>query len=60
MANGLPNNDCFAYSKTRNICKALDRLYCKNEKCVFYRTQKDNYLARIKAENTAENIEKYR
>ena len=29
--------DCFAYDKERNNCKALNDLYCRREKCKFYK-----------------------
>lgn len=36
--------DCFAYrggKNTQEYCAALDALYCKNEKCPFYKTKKE-------------------
>ena len=36
-----PKKDCFAYSKERNNCKALDRLYCRFEECKFYKTEEE-------------------
>lgn len=32
--------DCFGYDKKRNKCKALNSLYCQNEECKFYKTDK--------------------
>lgn len=31
--------DCFGYDNKRNNCKALNALYCANEKCRFYKTK---------------------
>ena len=33
--------DCFAYNKELNRCNALDSLFCKREKCNFYKTKKE-------------------
>lgn len=43
--------DCFAYKKTRGIetCKALRCLYCRKEKCGFYKN----------VEEYKERLEKY-
>ena len=47
--------DCFAYKKGNffdskyEICDALDRLYCRKEKCTFYKNKeeyKKNYVER--------------
>lgn len=38
-----PKKDCFAYSDKlggRPMCKALNRLYCTEEKCKFYKPGK--------------------
>lgn len=32
--------DCFGYDKQKNNCMALNELYCKREKCGFYKTKK--------------------
>lgn len=33
--------DCFGYDKVRkNACRALTSLYCANEECKFYKTDK--------------------
>ena len=32
-------NDCRFFSEKTNKCLALKELYCKNEKCVFYRNK---------------------
>lgn len=37
---------CFAYNKTKNECKALNKLYCKTEKCNFFLT-KEQYKEKI-------------
>ena len=34
--------DCFAYINKKE-CKALNDLYCKNEKCKFYMTKEQYY-----------------
>ena len=34
------NLDCFSYDKSFCKCRALDRLYCKDEKCKFYKSKK--------------------
>ena len=31
--------DCFAYDCQKNKCKALKKLYCKTEKCNFYKSK---------------------
>lgn len=34
--------DCFAYSKNSECgCSALKRLYCKEEHCKFYKTERN-------------------
>ena len=35
------NEDCFAYDKEKNDCKALDCLYCKREECKFYKKKSE-------------------
>jgi len=38
--------DCFAYSnKTESGCNALKRLYCKEEKCKFYKIHREEKAA---------------
>lgn len=32
-----PKTDCFAYSEAKRTCTALKRLYCKSERCGFYK-----------------------
>ena len=45
---GEAKTDCFAYKKGNffgsnfEICEALDKLYCRKEKCNFYKN-KDEY-----------------
>lgn len=39
--------DCFAYDK-RGKCTCLKELYCKNEKCNFYRN--DTNMSKIEME----------
>lgn len=34
------NGDCFSYDKSFKKCRALDKLYCKNENCKFYKSDK--------------------
>lgn len=31
--------DCFAYNEEKRRCNALNDLYCKKEKCNFYRNK---------------------
>jgi len=31
--------DCFGYDKANKKCKALKELYCKTEKCNFFKTK---------------------
>ena len=40
--------DCFGYSEEKNDCKALRELYCKREKCKFYKT-KAQHVEELKA-----------
>ena len=42
--------DCFAYNSIKKECRGLDKLYCKKEKCKFYRNKEDNIEAAKKAE----------
>lgn len=37
-----PKTDCFAYNDKTSVpnCKALNDLYCRNEKCRFYKPGK--------------------
>ena len=46
MQNGKieVKTDCFGYKKTERgeNCMALKQLYCKNEKCRFYKKSKGN------------------
>lgn len=41
--------DCFAYNSIKKECIGLDKLYCKREKCKFYRSKEDNVIAAKKA-----------
>lgn len=34
--------DCKMYNKETNSCNALKELYCKKEKCGFYKPRKEN------------------
>lgn len=38
---GKVNTDCFGYSKLKEDCAILKKLYCRNEKCKFYKTRKE-------------------
>lgn len=38
----MTKKDCFAYDDAHFDCKALDKLYCTNEKCNFYKTHERN------------------
>lgn len=42
MADVLTKKDCFAYRNTcgKHYCAALSHLYCKEEKCKFYKNKK--------------------
>ena len=31
-------DDCLMYNQITNACKGLNQLYCKNEKCNFYKS----------------------
>ena len=31
--------DCFGYCKEKNTCSVLNELWCKKEKCKFYKTK---------------------
>lgn len=42
MAEQTLHKDCFAYSKNfESGCSALKRLYCKEEVCKFYKTERE-------------------
>lgn len=47
---GQVKTDCFAYAKGE--CKALNELYCKTEKCNFFKTKEEFCIEKIK-ENVA-------
>lgn len=47
MSEFETKKDCFGYCKETNGCSALDKLYCKTEKCGFYKT-KEQYKADMK------------
>lgn len=34
----VPKTDCFAYDEEHKDCFALNQLYCKGEKCAFYKS----------------------
>ena len=36
-----PNYDCAFYDKKNRSCTALNKLYCKKEKCNFYKTENE-------------------
>ena len=42
--NSIIKTDCFAYrcEDGKEKCNALNRLYCKEGKCSFYKTKKEN------------------
>lgn len=42
MCDNMIKKNCFAYDDSHFDCKALDKLYCTNEKCNFYKTTKQN------------------
>ena len=39
--------DCFAYDQEHKECTALNDLYCKKEKCKFYKNKKQMTQAHI-------------
>ena len=39
----MENKDCFGYCNGE--CSALNKLYCKKEKCGFYKTREENNKA---------------
>lgn len=51
----IGNLDCFAYDNNKVCCKALERMYCKHEKCRFYKTTEQNIFEKNKAEYRAKN-----
>lgn len=52
----MENKDCFAYIVKNGHagCKALKELYCKNEKCNFYKKR-----SQINMNQIEEDIKKY-
>lgn len=46
---------CFAYNSEKNMCIALDKLYCKSEKCNFFKTKEQNQKEKLIAEARVEN-----
>ena len=54
MNNIEVKKDCFGFDKTKNSCKALKELYCKSEKCRFYKN-KEQYRKEMK--NSREDCE---
>lgn len=50
--------NCFGYDKQHQKCKALNGLYCKTEKCKFYKTVDENAEQKKQAEGNA-TIKKY-
>lgn len=45
--------DCFAYNKEKNRCNALIDLFCRNEKCRFYK--KKNKMSEKYIESAIKN-----
>lgn len=54
--------DCFAYiptkGKTREKCKALRNLYCRNEVCAFYKTKLDYVRENRRLYGNPEGVDK--
>lgn len=52
----MENKDCFAYVVKNGHagCKALNELYCKNEKCNFYKKR-----GQVNMNQIEEDIKKY-
>lgn len=46
----MVKTDCFAYNKEKEECNCLNKLYCINENCKFYKTReqiiKEKYISR--------------
>lgn len=40
--------DCFGYCKENNTCSVLNKLWCKVERCKFYKTKKQFESERAK------------
>jgi len=41
MNNKKAREDCFAYDSFKCTCKCLKELYCKTERCNFYKSSDD-------------------
>lgn len=48
-----PKRDCFAFGPKMEKCTALDKTYCKEGKCSFYKT-KAQRQAELEAEGRTE------
>lgn len=42
------NKDCFGYCGEKNTCSVLNKLWCKEERCKFYKTKKQFESERAK------------
>lgn len=54
--------DCLLYNREQKACKGLDRLYCKHEKCGFFKLKTDENsaeYAQAMAEMEAVKYKKY-
>lgn len=52
--------DCFAYSVEHRECKALTKVFCKEENCKFYKTKEEFLKSKKEAEEKAYERGKYK
>lgn len=41
--------DCFAYNSDKDSCNALKQLYCKSEKCSFYKPRNKSGIQKFES-----------
>lgn len=51
--------DCFGYNAAGKCCNALNELYCKTEKCGFYKTREQHKAEQEKYRRKEESRQAY-
>ena len=51
--------DCFGYNVAGKCCNALNELYCKTEKCGFYKTREQHKAEQEKYRRKEESRQAY-